>query len=174
MTTLILNEEHYDAVLRELLPSARRFVWVLTADIKDAFMEGAGGRFIPVLGVLAEKLREGVEVRIIHAKEPGPRFRQEFDRFPEFLTSDNFDRLLCPRQHMKVILVDGVRAYVGSANLTGAGIGAKGANRRNFEAGVLTEDPTLLEKLMAFCDEFYAGNLCRVCDRREYCPNPLA
>jgi phosphatidylserine/phosphatidylglycerophosphate/cardiolipin synthase-like enzyme len=174
MTQLVLNEQHYEAVLKELIPSARKFVWILTADIKDAFMEGTGGRFIPVLGVLAEKLREGVEVRLIHAKEPGPRFRQEFDRFPEFLSSDNFDRLLCPRQHMKVILVDGKRAYVGSANLTGAGVGAKGANRRNFEAGVLTDDPQLLEPLMNFCDAFYAGELCRKCDRREYCPNPLA
>lgn len=173
MTELILNEEHYDAVLKELLPSAQRFVWILTADIKDAFMQGEGGRFVPVLGVLAGKLRDGVEVRLIHAKEPGPRFREEFDRFPEFLTSDNFDRLLCPRLHMKIVLVDGVKAYVGSANLTGAGIGAKSPHRRNFEAGVVTDDPEHLQRLMAFCDEFYAGNLCRACERREYCPNPL-
>ena len=29
-------------------------------------------------------------------------------------------------------------AYVGSANLTGAGIGMKGENTRNFEAGILS------------------------------------
>lgn len=174
MTELILNEEHHEAVLRELLPSAQRFVWILTADIKDAFMKDEGGQFVPVLEVLAGKLREGVEVRLIHAKEPGPRFREEFDRFPEFLSSDNFDRLLCPRLHMKVVLVDGAKAYVGSANLTGAGIGAKSVNRRNFEAGMVTDDPALVEKLMAFCDDFYAGNLCRTCGRRDYCPNPLA
>lgn len=31
-------------------------------------------------------------------------------------------------------------AYIGSANLTGAGIGMKSAQRRNFEAGILTNE----------------------------------
>jgi phosphatidylserine/phosphatidylglycerophosphate/cardiolipin synthase-like enzyme len=171
---LVLNHDHYQAVLRELLPSARKFLWILTADIKDLYVEGDGGRFIPLLEVLAGKLREGVEVRLIHAKEPGPRFREDFDRFPEFLQSDAFDRLLCPRMHMKCILVDGHTAYIGSANLTGAGLGAKGENKRNFEAGVVTDDPATLRGLMDFLDDFYTGSLCASCERREYCPNPLA
>ncbi len=68
MTQLVLNEETYLAVFQELIPSATRFVWILTADIKDAFMENERGKFVPVLSVLAGKLRAGVEVRIIHAK----------------------------------------------------------------------------------------------------------
>ena len=174
MTRLVLNHDTYDAVLRELVPSAKKFLWILTADIKDVFVESQGGRFIPFLEVLAGKLRDGVEVRLIHAKEPGPRFRADFDKFPEFLQSDAFDRLLCPRMHMKCVIADGRRAYIGSANLTGAGMGAKSEHRRNYEAGMLTDDPTMLRGLMDFLDSFYTGSLCLTCQRRELCPNPLA
>lgn len=43
------------------------------------------------------------------------------------------ERMLCPRVHFKCIIVDGVKAYFGSANLTGAGMGAKSEKKRNFE-----------------------------------------
>jgi len=174
MSRLVLNHETYDAVFGTVVPAARKFLWILTADIKDVFVASTGKCFVPFLSVLAEKLREGVEVRLIHAKEPGPRFRADFDKFPEFLESDAFDRLLCPRMHMKCVIADGRIAYIGSANLTGAGMGAKSAKRRNFEAGIVTEDKVTLRGLMDFLDEFYTGNLCKVCDRRDLCPNPLA
>ena len=32
--------------------------------------------------VLAELLGKGVEVRLIHVKEPGPNFREDFNRHP--------------------------------------------------------------------------------------------
>jgi len=48
------------------------------------------------------------------------------------------ERVLCPRVHFKMMIFDFEAAYVGSANLTGAGIGMKGSNKRNFEAGILT------------------------------------
>lgn len=170
---LVLNAETYEAVLRDIVARARRFLWIVTADVKDLHVEGPGGRFVPFLEVLAGKLREGVEVRLIHAKEPGPRFREDFDRFPEFLRSDAFDRVLCPRMHMKCVIADGRVAYVGSANLTGAGMGAKADGRRNFEAGFVTEDRECLGQLMAFLDAFYMGDHCEQCLRREACPEPL-
>ena len=34
--------------------------------------------------------------------------------------------------------------YVGSANLTSAGFGMKGEDKRNFEAGILTDDPAIV------------------------------
>ncbi|MFZ4763915.1 MAG: phospholipase D-like domain-containing protein [Roseimicrobium sp.] len=170
---LILNQDTYHAVLRRIVPEARRFLWVVTADLKDLFVEGDGARFVPFLAVLAEKLRQGVEVRLIHAKEPGLRFREDFDKFPELVQSDLFERVLCPRMHMKCVLADGRIAYVGSANLTGAGMGAKGEDRRNFEAGFITEDREHIDGLMRFLDGFYLGDHCVKCQRRDVCPEPI-
>lgn len=171
---LILNEAHFEIVIRETIPAARRFVWIATADLKDLHVPGPGKKFRPFLGELADLVESGVDVRLIHAKEPGPRFREDFDRYPVLIESDRFERVLCPRMHAKIVIVDGKTAYVGSANLTGAGIGAKSSHRRNFEAGFLTEDPAAIEELMAFLDALWIGDHCLKCERREVCPDPIA
>lgn len=173
MTELILNRAHYDRVVTDVVPQAREFVWIATADIKDLHV-AQGRRFVPFLGVLAGLVRDGVAIRLVHAKEPGPRFREDFDRFPELLDADLFERVLCPRMHMKAVIVDARIAYVGSANLTGAGIGAKSDGRRNFEAGVLTDDQSLVEPLMEEFDTLWRGDHCLKCGRREVCPDPIA
>jgi phosphatidylserine/phosphatidylglycerophosphate/cardiolipin synthase-like enzyme len=172
-TRLVLNEATYQLVLKELVMEARRLLWIVTADIKDLYIED-GKDFVPFLKVLADKLRDGVEIRLVHAKEPGPRFREDFDRFPELVEAEGFERILCPRMHMKCVIADGRKAYVGSANLTGAGMGAKSPHRRNFEAGVVTEDRETIGELMRFLDAFYLGDHCVKCQRREVCPDPIA
>ena len=68
------------------------------------------------------------------AKDPGPNWRDDFDRYPTLWTA--MERMLCPRVHFKCIIVDGVKAYFGSANLTGAGMGAKSV-RYSFSLWVL-------------------------------------
>lgn len=170
---LLLNEEIYHRFVQAEIPEARRFIWIATADLKDLHVK-SGRRFVPFLQVLAGRVREGVEVRLIHAKEPGPRFRADFDRYPEFVESDLFEQVLCPRMHMKVVVIDGKVAFVGSANLTGAGMGAKGKNRRNFEAGYLTREGGEIRALMDFYDRFWIGDYCGTCERRDVCPGPLA
>ncbi len=171
-TRLVINQETYQAVLQEIVPAAKKLLWLVTADLKDLHV-GSGKKFVPFLQVLAGKISEGVEVRLIHAKEPGPRFRADFDRFPDLIESDLFSRILCPRMHMKCIIADGRLAYIGSANLTGAGLGAKSDHRRNFEAGIVTEDRSLIAPLMTFLDTFYLGDPCLKCQRREVCPDPI-
>ncbi|MFV1994160.1 MAG: phospholipase D-like domain-containing protein [Verrucomicrobiales bacterium] len=170
---LILNETIYQRVIQREVPLARKWLWILTADIKDMHVERPGGRFGPFLEVLSGLVDSGVEVRLVHAKEPGPRFREDFDRFPGLRESDRFERILCPRMHMKIILIDGESAYIGSANLTGAWMGAKGVDRRNFEAGIFTRDPGTIGELMEFLDEFWTGGFCARCRYRDRCPDPI-
>jgi phosphatidylserine/phosphatidylglycerophosphate/cardiolipin synthase-like enzyme len=108
-----------------------------------------------------------VEVRLIHAKEPGPAFREDFDRYP--LLIDGLERMICPRVHFKCVIVDGKKAYLGSANLTGAGMGAKSEKRRNFENGVLTDSAELIKPLLEQFDTIWRGDACAPCDRKQYC-----
>ncbi|MGK0184956.1 MAG: phosphatidylserine/phosphatidylglycerophosphate/cardiolipin synthase-like enzyme [Verrucomicrobiales bacterium] len=172
MLELLLNQQIYHRVVQELIPAASRFLWITTADIKDMHVQ-AGKRYRPFLAVLSELVGQGVAVRLIHAKEPGERFRRDFDRYPDLIESDLFERVLCPRMHTKAIVVDGKWAFIGSANLTGAGLGSKGPHRRNFEAGFLTDDRTSVRAMMEEIDQIYLGEYCRKCQRRAYCPEPL-
>ncbi|MDE6782292.1 MAG: phospholipase D family protein, partial [Paramuribaculum sp.] len=64
-------------------------------------------------------------------------------------------------------------AYIGSAKLTGSGIGMKSSNRRNFEAGIHTNDPTLIEAASEQFDSVWRGAHCLHCGRRQYCPDPI-
>ena len=125
----------------------------------------------PFLALIAQLIKKGVEVRLIHAKEPGPNFREDFDKYP--ILYDGLERVLCPRVHFKMIVYDCKVAYIGSANLTGAGIGMKAETTRNFEAGILTDDPELVEQAMNQFDEVWMGKHCKKCKRRDFCADPI-
>ena len=64
-------------------------------------------------GCVADLIKKGREVRLIHPKEPGPNFREDFDRYPVLFTG--LERVLCPRVHFKIIIFDLKLAYIGSA-----------------------------------------------------------
>ena len=79
----------------------------------------------------------------------------------------------CTRVHTKAIIVDGQWMYLGSANLTGAGLGAKSPKRRNFEAGIWTDNLSLLDPTADELQAIWSGQHCQSCGRRDYCPEPL-
>lgn len=162
MTKYIRNEEHYSKVLKSLT-DVKRELWIATSDIKDIYMRDG----IPLLGKLAELIERGVCVRLIHAKEPGVNFRNDFDRYPILATM--LERLLCPRVHFKLMIFDLSVAYIGSANLTGAGLGAKSPNRRNFDAGILTSNSALVHSAINQFDSLWMGAACVNCGRKRYC-----
>ena len=170
MLKFISNTAHYTEVLSRV-SSVKHMLWIGTADIKDLYVE-VGKQKKPFLAVLAGLIRRGVEVRLIHAKEPGQNFREDFDKYP--VLYDRLERVLCPRVHFKMFVFDDKEVYIGSANLTGAGIGMKAETTRNFEAGILTDDTEIVEQAMNQFDEVWMGKHCKKCKRRDFCTDPIA
>lgn len=164
----IQNEQHYNDVLSRIA-KVKESLWIGTADIKDLYVK-VGAEATPFLGILAQLIRRGVDVRLIHAKEPGQNFREDFDRYPILFT--RLQRVLCPRVHFKMMVFDYKVAYIGSANLTGAGIGMKSPTKRNFEAGILTDMPELLDAATDQFDSVWTGSQCKLCGRKEFCAAP--
>lgn len=168
-TRIVSNIEIYE----ELIPAIQRtckFLWIGTADIKDLQVRNKD-KIISFLSLLNDLLKRQVSIRLLHAKEPGENFRKSFDKYPRLW--DQMERQLCPRVHFKILIVDGTFAYTGSANLTGAGMGMKSINRRNFELGIITTNPEMIETIMSRFDEVWMGKFCKACGRREFCGDPI-
>lgn len=166
MLKFITDRDLYEEVIGGIVPEAREFLWLATADLKDMYVE-RGGSMAPLLGVLSSLADRRVAIRLLHAKEPGRAFRRDFDKYPNLITG--MERILCPRVHFKCVVADGRIAYSGSANLTGAGLGAKSAHRRNFESGIVTDDSTIVSAVMEQFDNVWRGAYCRGCGRQQYC-----
>lgn len=168
-TSYIANEAHYKQVI-ERIKTVKKALWIGTADIKDLYVKEVLGTK-PLLKIFSDLIMRGVEIRLIHAKEPGPNFRQDFDKYPALI--EGMERVLCPRVHFKIIIFDLKMAYVGSANLTGAGLGMKGENTRNFEAGILSSNKEFVRNAIEQFDNVWMGVHCRNCKRKQFCPDPI-
>jgi len=178
---LIADREHYDQVMSAVL-EARQSVWIATANLKDVMVEdprvvpgrrrGRRGNYRSVLDMLAELAVQGVELRLLHAAPPSRAFRRSFDARPE-LVEGGIQMRMCPRVHLKTVVVDARFAYLGSANWTGAGLGAKGDGRRNFEMGIVTSDEQTIDQIQDRYDRIWRGAECKDCRLRAECEMPL-
>ena len=174
MIQLILNEDHLSGVLNEALGRCRHRLFIATANVKDVHIPSGGrgerrGKARSIVEVLEELCRRNIEVRLLHSGVPsGPLLNRLKSRPPRALTMRR-----CPRVHAKAVIADGRWMYVGSANLTGAGLGAKSPARRNFEAGVCTDDVTLIDPLADMLDRIWSGSEWHDCRRKDHCPVPL-
>jgi phosphatidylserine/phosphatidylglycerophosphate/cardiolipin synthase-like enzyme len=179
---LVGGRGHYQAVVAAVM-AAERSVWIATANLKELMVEDPrarpgvrrGGKrttYRSVLEVMDELAGRGVELRILHASPPSRPFRAQLRRSARLRRK--LDLRACPRVHLKVVIVDGALVYLGSANWTGAGLGARGEGRRNFELGILSRDDLLLDEVQAFYDWIWAGQPCASCKLRTECPSPLA
>jgi phosphatidylserine/phosphatidylglycerophosphate/cardiolipin synthase-like enzyme len=170
--SLVSGAGHYDTVI-EAVRRARVSVWIATANLKELMVaDGHRRRYRSVLGVLDELASVGVELRILHASMPSRAFRRAFDGHPR-LIAGGLELRACPRVHLKAIIVDGARMYLGSANWTGAGLGAKGPHRRNFEVGIVTDDAAMIDDVQALYDSIWRGETCGACRLRDRCDAPL-
>lgn len=172
---LVADEAHYQEVVRHGILTAKTSVWIATANLKDAHVESplgttarARGRYCSLFEWLEHGFARGLDVRVLHASKASRALvaKAAWKRAGKMCR-------ICPRVHLKMIAIDGRLLYIGSANFTGAGIGAKSIGRRNFEVGMLTDDPLLLDEMQALFDDIWTGKRCGGCRLRSHCPAPL-
>lgn len=168
---LLSGSELYREVVLDKLAHARESVLIATANVKDMQVERSG-RFASVTALFSELAARGVELRLLHAELPSRPFRRSFDR-RQRLVRGGLSLKICPRVHFKAVLVDSAWVYLGSANLTGAGLGAKAEGRRNFELGFCTEDFDTVDRVKAMFEAVWSGAECATCKLRRVCPDPI-
>ncbi|MEM6391350.1 MAG: phospholipase D-like domain-containing protein [Planctomycetota bacterium] len=148
-----------------------------------------GGRFgrgdaVAMLEVMGGLARLGVEVRVLHGGVPSRAAGGVMSVSAASAKTAQAESAVggagggvvmrrCVRQHAKLVVVDAAAAYIGSANLTGAGLGAKAERNRNFEMGVWTTDAAMVDSALEKFNAVWEGEFCDGCGRREVCPVPL-
>ena len=166
---LVVNEQHFQRVVLDGMLKARISLDILTADFK-AMLVPQGRRSAPsIVEILRKLAADGTEIRLLHAGTPSaPALRELKRELPQGLTIRR-----CPRLHAKAVIVDCRAMYLGSANLTGAGLGAKADGKRNFEMGVWTESAALIDGVLEQFNALWEGHRCETCRRKAVCPVPL-
>jgi phosphatidylserine/phosphatidylglycerophosphate/cardiolipin synthase-like enzyme len=177
--SLVIDSSHYERVALAIA-RAQVSVWIATANVKQLMIQApigtrdrARGRYMPIADTFLSLVDRGVQVRLLHASTPSRPFREELSRRSKRLVLPHFEMRACPRVHLKMIAIDGALLYLGSANFTGAGLGAKSDGRRNFEMGVVTDDEWLLDQAQARFDRIWRGLECASCRLRSQCPAPI-
>lgn len=177
---LIANEEHLQRVVIDGMLKASVSLDIATADFKAMLVPPGGlgrgsGNAPSIVHHLVKLAQKGVEVRLMHSGVPsGPALRELKKLLPKL--KDQGGAVIirrCPRLHAKAVIVDACAMYLGSANLTGAGLGAKSARRRNFEMGIWTHSSSLIDGVLQQFNALWEGERCTDCQRKDICPVPL-
>ena len=171
---LITNEQHFEQVVLKGILKAEVSLEISTADFKAMLVPTPGSsarsrRAPSIVSYLVKLADKGVEIRLLHAGVPSSAALRELKKqLPE-----NLQIRRCPRLHAKAVVVDSCVMYLGSANLTGAGLGAKSTRKRNIEWGIWTYDAGLIDEVLGEFNALWEGMHCETCLRRDVCPVPL-
>ncbi len=175
-----------ELMVEPLAPQLKRSAKYVGAAKKgsSARSKKGSGHFVSVFEHFEQLAARGATVRILHSGVPTTAFAKELISRKQLLRDKPLSKSnpeqepslalrRCPRVHLKTVIADGAKMYLGSANWTGAGLGAKGHGRRNFELGILTQDDTWLDEVQALYERIWTGKECTHCAMRALCPQPI-
>lgn len=171
-TRLIMENFYQDVIKR--VGAAKYSIKIMTGDFNLFRLEPTkkqGRKYkdgTPFLDFLMEKANEGVSVEIISAEKSG-RFQDDVERAYCSKASECFSVWFCVRNHAKVVIIDDKIAFIGSANMTRAGLGQPHCSPGNFEVGILTEDAEIISSLNERFTDIKQHKFCDDCHRRKDC-----
>lgn len=171
-TRVIADKEHYDEVIARVL-GAKSSILIATANFRKFRLKTSssskysdGTPFVEALVMLAAK---GVRVDLVCSMPSEGLLDDWFSRLRQYGYPESFRARFCERNHSKLVIIDGVVAYIGSANVTGAGLGQGTYTDGNFETGILTDDPALVRQALERFRWIQSTDRCRGCHRSDDC-----
>ena len=171
--TRLITESHYKEVI-ERISAAKSSIKIMTGDFKRFKLKPTakqGKNYndgTPFIKHLMEKAGKGISVQIICSR-PSKSFKEEYDALYERIKPKNLRIYYCERNHSKVVIVDNKVAYVGSANVTPAGLAQGVMSPGNFEAGILTENHQFISQLNTLFSKIMNGDYCYNCHLANKC-----
>lgn len=174
VTRLVTNESHYEEVIQRIC-AAKSSIRLMTANFRRFKLKPTGYQGkdykdgTPFIKYLMAKAVQGVSVQIVCSR-PSPSFTEEWkEYYRQMGEPELFKNKFCYRNHAKVVIVDDSWAYVGSANVTPAGLGQGIFTPGNFEAGIMTDNPAVISQLNTLFSKIMNGEYCNGCHRANQC-----
>jgi|GEM_PF-1682475 excisionase family DNA binding protein len=171
--TRLITENFYQEVI-ERVCKAKSSIKIMTGHFKRFNLKPTkkqGKNYndgTPFINFLKQKAEQGVSVEIVCSK-PSPNIIEAWDLCSRKLKSGVFNMTYCIRNHAKVVIIDDKIAYIGSANLTPAGLGQPYDSPGNFEVGVITKDPKAMDYLVELFYKIVDADFCPGCHRANQC-----
>ena len=162
--------EIHDRIRREL-PSTRTSLIIATALAKEARFD-LGGESQSLLTILDELIGRGVNVFLLLGGCPSLPFIRSWIEYAS--TREKLQWRLCARNHLKALIIDERVIYYGSANVTGAGMGARHDGKRNYEMGTWTRDQRVIQMVARAIRKIWLEEGCDDCMARKTCYNEHA
>jgi len=167
-----LTGEAMHEALFDDLRKAKSDIVVATADLKLA-QTGPNEHIIDVFEAMPK-----IDIRILCSRTTTP-FRKTLAE-SRLLDRTTFQIRQCERNHSKAFMIDGRTVYVGSANLTGKGVGPMASEHSRNNEIMIRMDGSRAVSLIRFVldasfEPFWSGKDCDRCRRRkrELCPGLL-
>lgn len=171
--TRLIIENHYEEVIDRIC-SAKSSVKIMTGDFKRFNLKPTAKQGTnyndgtPFIKYLMEIAKKGISVQII-CSQPSRTFVEEYKELYVQMKPKQLQMYYCLRNHAKVVIIDDKLAYVGSANVTPAGLRQGIKNPGNFEAGFITDDPEIVSSLNDQFSKIMKEDCCSKCHLATKC-----
>jgi len=154
---LTQNELHFNVIIK-LMSEASSTINIATSHARNFKVNLGLKDSLFLVDYLKYYSRKGVQIRILVTPNT-----MKSKLVTGILNTNNIDIKACARNHMKIIVIDSEKAYVGTANLTSAGLGCRSENVRNFELGFITESHSIVQSLIKIFNDVWHAEYCTSC-----------
>ncbi|MHA1270414.1 MAG: phospholipase D-like domain-containing protein [Candidatus Helarchaeota archaeon] len=153
------NYELFEKQILNQILNIKKYLLIGTFNLQDLRIK-INNSYIPLSEIIEKLVKKGVSIYfLLQPKACNTSFIRKMKKLT--LISKNIAIKSCPRIHLKTIIIDLKLAYIGSANLTGFGLGTRSRSKRNFELGFITYDKNIISEAARNFIDIFNGKFCR-------------
>lgn len=148
-----IKDRQNGSVLFTRMEFVHQELLISVANLKSVKLKGRH-----ILDLLHDLIERRVKVRILYMNSTqGMNTALQDSKYNKLRKSRYFEIRHHSHAHMKLFSFDNEVVYIGSANLTGAGMGTrrKKSKKNNFEAGILTNKPDLVAHVKSHFEQVW-------------------